>query len=120
MIHAHEVRKGETAYTDDNGITQMLMIDLNAPLMATGNEDKEIRIILPKHANEVAKIYCLNVTHKEKDAAFDMLDLALHDEAETMKAKEKKIEQLEAQIEALYEGICSLEGHISKLERRVG
>ena len=93
MIYAHEVRPGEIAYTDEAGVTQFLMIDLDCPVKTLpGNEDKEIRIILPKHANEVAKIYCLNMDTNDKDTAFDMLDLALHDEAETMKAKEKKIE----------------------------
>ena len=85
-----------------------------------GNEDKEIRIVFPKHPNEVPKIYRLNVTNDEAEQAFDWQDIDLHDEAETMKAKEKKIERLELRDEGLCEDICSLEGQIDKLERRVG
>ncbi len=120
-IYAQQIRKGEIAYMDEAGVTQFLMIDLKAPIMTLpGNEDKEIRIVFPKYPNEVPKIYRLNVTNDEAEQAFDWQDIALHDDSETMKAKEAKIEKLGAQIEALYEDICSLEGHISKLERRVG
>ena len=112
MLYAQQVRPGEITYTDDNGITQMLTIDLNAPLMTTGNEDKEIRIVLPRHSNEVVKIYGLNVDSKEKDTAFDWFDIALHDEAETMKAKERKIDVQEATIRKQAERISELETEV--------
>lgn len=100
MIYAQEVRPGETAYMDDNGVTQMLLIDLDAPIKTLpGHEDKEIRIVMPRHSNEVPIIYTLNAERNEKEKAFDLLDVALHDE--TMKDMEKKIEKLEAEIERL-------------------
>ena len=78
-IYAHEVRKGETAYIDEKGLTQMLFIELNSPIMTLQNsDDRELRIKLPKYENEVPIIYTLNLNQKEKEEAFDWLDMALH------------------------------------------
>jgi len=80
-IYAHEVRKGETAYIDEKGLTQMLFIELNSPIMTLQNsDDRELRIKLPKYENEVPIIYTLNLNQKEKEEAFDWLDMALHQE----------------------------------------
>lgn len=113
-IYAEEVRPGETAYMDDNGITKLLKVDLDMPIQTLPyHDDKEMRIKLPKYNNEVPIIYVLNMEVDDAEKAFNLLDIALHDDSETMKAKERKIEELEAENDRLQDEINRLEAHIA-------
>lgn len=111
-IYAQEVRPGETAYMDDDGITKMIFIELDNPIQTLPHhDDRELKIILPKYRNEVPLIYSHNLNRNEIEEAFGLLDIALHDE--TMKDMEKKMERLEAEIERL-----EMEKAVIEYERR--
>ena len=107
-IYAHEVRKGETAYIDEKGLTQMLFIELNSPIMTLQNsDDRELRIKLPKYENEVPIIYTLNLNQKEKEEAFDWLDMALH---------QKMYDELDDEVARCHSLIEELRDRIEHLE----
>ena len=113
-IYAQEVRPGETAYMDDDGITKMIFIELDNPIQTLPHhDDRELKIILPKYRNEVPLIYSHNLNRNEIEEAFGLLDIALHDDSETMKSKERKIEELETENDRLQDEINRLEAHIA-------
>ena len=108
-IYAQEVRKGETVYMDDDGNVKLLLIELDMPIMTLPDHtDKEIRIVMPTHKNEVPKIYAYNLDTKEQEKAFDILDIALH--SETYKDLDEQVSRQANEIEELKAKIAYLEG----------
>jgi hypothetical protein len=66
---------GETKYIDEKGITRMQVTESDNPFA-----DKEIRVVMPQHSNEVPRVYFYNLTQKEKEEAFEWLKVALFED----------------------------------------
>lgn len=109
MIYAQEVKRGETAYIDDDGNVKLLLIELDMPIMTLPDHtDKEIRILMPTHKNEVPKIYAYNLDATEQEKAFDILDIALH--SETYQDLDEQVSRQAIEIDDLKAKIAFLKG----------